>query len=166
MFPDLSLSVNENTGALSQNEQQTRRSIDAALELSKASAAQEKMAEIADDLVEAEMAKYEAEQNLKDIGDELTALEEERARITKGSSKATEDGAQAYVEYNGKMVDAQTALMEISEAESTLIEKQEEQGEALDGLVEKYDKANGKYQSAYEYAQSLSNMGVVFRAEI
>ena len=157
MFPELSLSVNENTGALSQNEQQTRRSIDAALELSKASAAQEKMAEIADDLVEAEMAKYEAEQNLKDIGDELTALEEERARITKESSKATEDGAQAYVEYNGKMVDAQTALMEISEAESTLIEKQEEQGEALDGLVEKYDEANGKYQSAYEYAQNLTD---------
>lgn len=157
MFPDLSLSVNENTGALSQNEQQTRRSIDAALELSKASAAQEKMAEIADDLVEAEMAKYEAEQNLKDIGTELTALEEERSRITEESSKAMEEGTQAYVEYNGKMMDAQSALMEISEAESTLIEKQEEQGEALDGLVEKYDEANGKYQSAYEYAQSLTD---------
>ena len=157
MFPDLSLSVNENTGALSQNEQQTRRSIDAALELSKASAAQEKMAEIADDLVEAEMAKYEAEQNLKDIGTELTALEEERSRITEESSKAMEEGTQAYVEYNGKMMDAQSALMEISEAESTLIEKQEEQGEALNGLVEKYDEANGKYQSAYEYAQSLTD---------
>lgn len=156
MFPELSLSVNENTGALSQNEQQTRRSIDAALELSKASAAQEKMAEIADDLVEAEMAKYEAEQNLKDIGDELTALEEERARITKESSKATEEGTQAYVEYNGKMVDAQTALMEISEAESTLTEKQGEQEEALNGLVEKYDEANNQYQSAYEYAQNLT----------
>lgn len=156
MFPELSLSVNENTGALSQNEQQTRRSIDAALELSKASAAQEKMAEIADDMAEAEMAKYEAEQNLKDIGDELTALEEERARITKESSKATEEGTQAYVEYNGKMVDAQTALMEISEAESTLTEKQGEQEEALDGLVEKYDEANSQYQSAYEYAQNLT----------
>lgn len=157
MFPDLSLSIDENTGALSANEQQTRRSIDAALEMSKASAAQEKMADISEDLVEAEMAKYEAEQNLKDIGDELTALEEERARITEESAEATENGAESYVEYNGKMMDAQSALMEIADAEGTLTEKRDEQQEALDGLVTKYDEANGQYQSAYEYVQSLTD---------
>ena len=156
MFPDLSLSIDENTGALSANEQQTRRSIDAALEMSKASAAQEKMADIADDLVEAEMAKYEAEQNLKDIGDELTALEEERARITEESAEATKNGAESYVEYNGKMMDAQSALMEIADAEGTLTEKRDEQQESLDGLTEKYDEANSQYQSAYEYTQSLT----------
>lgn len=157
MFPDLSLSIDENTGALNANEQQTRRSIDAALEMSKASAAQEKMADISEDLVEAEMAKYEAEQNLKDIGDELTALEEERARITEESAEATENGAESYVEYNGKMMDAQSALMEIADAEGTLTEKRDEQQEALDGLVTKYDEANGQYQSAYEYVQSLTD---------
>lgn len=156
MFPDLSLSIDENTGALNANEQQTRRSIDAALEMSKASAAQEKMADIADDLVEAEMAKYEAEQNLKDIGDELTALEEERARITEESAEATKNGAESYVEYNGKMMDAQSALMEIADAEGTLTEKRDEQKESLDGLTEKYDEANSQYQSAYEYTQSLT----------
>lgn len=156
MFPDLSLSIDENTGALNANEQQTRRSIDAALEMSKASAAQEKMADIADDLVEAEMAKYEAEQNLKDIGDELTALEEERARITEESAEATKNGAESYVEYNGKMMDAQSALMEIADAEGTLTEKRDEQQESLDGLTEKYDEANSQYQSAYEYTQSLT----------
>lgn len=156
MFPDLSLSIDENTGALNANEQQTRRSIDAALEMSKASAAQEKMADIADDLVEAEMAKYEAEQNLKDIGDELTALEEERARITEESAEATKNGAESYVEYNGKMMDAQSALMEIADAEGALTEKRDEQQESLDGLTEKYDEANSQYQSAYEYTQSLT----------
>lgn len=42
MFPELSLSVDENTGELNRNEEQVRRSADAALELAKASAAQEK----------------------------------------------------------------------------------------------------------------------------
>ena len=148
MFPDLSLSINENTGALSANEQQTRRSIDAALEMSKASAAQEKMADIADDLVEAEMAKYEAEQNLKDIGDELTALDDERNRILEESAEAAKKGTEAYVEYNGEMLTSQDALMAISEAEGTLLDKREEQQESLDGLTEKYNEANSQYQSA------------------
>lgn len=156
MFPDLSLSIDQNTGALSANEQQTRRSIDAALELSKASAAQEKMADIADGLVEAEMAKYDAEQNLKDIGDELKALDEERNRILEENAEAAQKGTEAYVEYNGEMVTAQDALMLISEAEGALIDKREEQQESLEGLVEKYDEANGQYQSAYEYTQSLT----------
>ena len=42
MFPELSLSVDENTGELNRNEEQVRRSADAALELAKASAAQGK----------------------------------------------------------------------------------------------------------------------------
>ena len=157
MFPDLSLSINENTGALSANEQQTRRSIDAALEMSKASAAQEKMADIADDLVEAEMAKYEAEQNLKDIGDELTALDDERNRILEESAEAAKKGTEAYVEYNGEMLTSQDALMAISEAEGTLLDKREEQQESLDGLTEKYNEANSQYQSAYEYTQNLTD---------
>ena len=156
MFPELSLSIDENTGALNANEQQTRRSIDAALELSKVSAAQEKMADISEDLVEAEMAKYDAEQNLKDIGDELNELDEERKRITEESAEATKNGAESYVEYNGKMMDAQSALMEIADAERTLTEKRDEQQESLDGLTEKYDEANSQYQSAYEYTQSLT----------
>lgn len=157
MFPDLSMSIDENTGALNANEQQTRRSIDAAIEMSKASAAQEKMADIADDLVEAEMAKYEAEQNLKDIGDELTALDEERTRIAKEDTEATKDRADSYVEYNGNMMDARTALIEIADAERTLIEKRDEQQESLDELTEKYDEANSQYQSAYEYTQNLTD---------
>ena len=62
MFPELSLSVDENTGELNRNEEQVRRSADAALELAKASAAQEKMIEISEKLVDADIARYEAEQ--------------------------------------------------------------------------------------------------------
>lgn len=156
MFPDLSLSIDENTGALSANEQQTRRSIDAALELSKASAAQEKMADIADDLVEADMAKYEAEQNLKDIGAELNELDNERNRILEENAEAAQKNTEAYVEYNGEMVTAQDALMMISEAEGDLLDKREEQQESLDGLTEKYNEANSQYQSAYEYTKNLT----------
>ncbi len=157
MFPDLSLSINENTGALNANEQQTRRSIDAALEMAKAAEAQEKMADIAEDLAEADMAKYEAEQNLDDIGTRLKTLDSERTRITEESTKAIESGTEAYVTYNGEMMNAQDALMRIAEEESTLNDKQEEQEEALDGLVKKYDEANSQYQSAYEYTQNLTD---------
>lgn len=157
MFPDLSLSIDENTGALSANEQQTRRTIDTALKMSQVAAAQEKMADIADDLVEADMAKHEAEQKLDDIGNRLKVLDSERTRITDESTRATEKGTEAYVTYNGEMMNAQDALMQISEEESTLSEKQKEQEEALEGLVTKYDEANSQYQSAYEYTQNLTD---------
>lgn len=156
MFPELSLSVDENTCALSANEQQTRRSIDAALQLSKASAAQEQMVKIADELVEAEMAEYEAKSNLNAIGDELKALDEERVRISRESSEAVKNGAEAYVEYNGKMMDAQSALMEIADSESALIEKRGEQENALGELSETCEEVNEQYQSAYEYTKNLT----------
>lgn len=156
LFPDLSLTINENTGALNKNEAQTKQSIDTALKFAKAQAAQEKMADIADELVEADMARYEAEQNLENIGTKLKNLEEERQKVLKKSKESTEEGTAAYVEYNGKMMDSQQALMEIAESERELKDLRKEQKSGLDELNETYEKANEKYQSAYDYTEGLT----------
>lgn len=157
MFPELSLSVDKNTGALNKNEQQTKSSIDTALKYAKAQAAQEQMADIVNELVEAEMSKYEAEKKLDDIGDQLTALDEERGRIAEEANKKTKESGTALVEYKGEMMDATDAIQMLSTEETELLELQGEQQETVDTLKDAYDTANEKYETAYEYTQGLAD---------
>ena len=153
MFPELSLSVDENTGELNRNEEQVRRSADAALELAKASAVQEKMIEISEKLVDADIARYEAEQNLADIDNELKKLEQDRQNLLNGNYETVEKGTEKQIKFNGELTDYYTALSDVSEAEAELKERQKEQTEALGELNEKCNEVNDKYQSAYEYMQ-------------
>ena len=153
MFPELSLSVDENTGELNRNEEQVRRSADAALELAKASAAQEKMIEISEKLVDADIARYEAEQNLADIDNELKKLEQDRQNLLNGNYETVEKGTEKQIKFNGELTDYYTALSDVSEAEAELKERQKEQTEALGELNEKCNEVNDEYQSAYEYMQ-------------
>ncbi len=130
-----------------------RRSADAALELAKASAAQEKMIEISEKLVDADIARYEAEQNLADIDNELKKLEQDRQNLLNGNYETVEKGTEKQIKFNGELTDYYTALSDVSEAEAELKERQKEQTEALGELNEKCNEVNDEYQSAYEYMQ-------------
>ena len=130
-----------------------RRSADAVLELAKASAAQEKMIEISEKLVDADIARYEAEQNLADIDNELKKLEQDRQNLLNGNYETVEKGTEKQIKFNGELTDYYTALSDVSEAEAELKERQKEQTEALGELNEKCNEVNDEYQSAYEYMQ-------------
>lgn len=156
-FPELSLSVDKNTGALNKNEEQTKNSIDAYLQYSKAQAAQEEMAEIAKELTEADMARYEAEKNLEKIGNELTKLEEERTKLLKDSTDAARDGTKTTSQYAAKLSGEGTALENNAAQMRRLKEAQEEQEAALEELNTEYDAANQKYIEAYEYTENLTD---------
>ncbi|MGO5442874.1 phage tail tape measure protein [Faecalimonas sp. LCP19S3_D12] len=157
MFPELSLSVDKNTGALNKNEQQTKSSIETSLKFAKVQAAQEKMTDITKKMVEADLARVEAESNLNDIGEKLKDLENEKNQIMEKSEETMKKGISSYVEYNGQMIDSQEALMRISESENALLETKEKQEEKLTSLNEKYNEANEKYETAYEYTESLTD---------
>lgn len=157
IFPNLSLSIDNNTGALSKNEQQTKNSIEASLQYAKAQAAQEQLTEIANELVEAEMEKYKAQQQLTSIGQELTAVEEEQSKVMAAQEEATNSATDAVVEYNGKTMSATEALELLGEKHGELSEAYEDQEGIVNDLGSAYDDANEKYLSAYEYTQDLTD---------
>ncbi|MCD2493317.1 phage tail tape measure protein [Lacrimispora sp. NSJ-141] len=156
LFPELSLSVDQNTGMLSQNREQLEQSIDASLNYAKAQAAQERMVEIAREMTDADMAKFEAEQNLNDIGTELLAIEAEREKVNEASMEALKNGNGSMIEYNGSLQDTTDVLMQLSDREAELADAKEKEQENLDNLNEAYSEANDKYQEAYNYASELN----------
>lgn len=158
MFPDLSLSVDENTGALNKNEQQTKKMIETSLKLAKAQAAQEKMVDISKELVEADMARAEAEENLRDIGEKLEELGRKRIEIEKEGEDSVKNGTESYSKYNGALEESKEALLKVINAEGELLEMKEKQEGELEKLNEKYDEANEKYEKAYEYTESLTGV--------
>lgn len=156
MFPELSLEIDKNTGALSKNEEQTRSSIDTYLQYSKVQAAQDKMAEIAGELADADMERYEAEKKLAKIGDELTKLEEERTKLLEESTEATKDGTKACGSYAAKLSGEETALTRNTAQMNRLKKEQGALQDSLETLQEVQDKANQKYAEAYDYLQSVT----------
>lgn len=156
MFPELSLEIDKNTGALSKNEEQTRSSIDTYLQYSKVQAAQEKVAEIAGELADADMERYGAEKKLAKIGDELTKLEEERTKLLEESTEATKDGTKACGNYAAKLSGEETALIRNTAQINRLKKEQGALQDSLETLQEVQDEANQKYAEAYDYVESLT----------
>lgn len=156
MFPNLALEIDKSTGALNKNEKQTKSSIDTSLKYAKAQAAQEKMADIANKLVDAQMAQTEAEEKLEKTKKRLNKLDEERNRILEFQDEATFGLGSTMVEYNGEMMHYQTALRTIETEEAKLKNVREEQKEALGDLKEEQEKANSEYEKAYNYTQGIT----------
>lgn len=157
MFPELSLSVDKATGSLNKNEAQTKQSINTYLRYSKVQAAQEKMAEIAEELTDADMARYEAEKNLEETAIELEKLEEERKELLKECAEVTEDGTKSGIAYAASLQGEETALGRNTAQMNRLKEAMKEQQIALEEMDSVYDTANQKYAEAYEYMENLTN---------
>lgn len=156
MYPDLALSIDESTGAISKNREETEKSIKSSLELSKAQAAQEKMADISQQLAEADMARADAANNLKDIESELSSLEEERQRILDKLNNGVVTLDECMVEYNNTTMTSSQALSELSERETILNEARDKQKESIDELNAQYDTASEKWTQAQEYIDSMT----------
>lgn len=156
IFPNLSLSVDKNTGALNKNRQQAQQSIDTYLNYAKIQAAQEKMAEIARELTDADIARYETEQNLAEIEQKLASLEQERKSLLEESSGAAEMAGNACGQYAASLSVEETALGKNASQMTALKEAQKEQKIALEEMNEAYAIANEKYAEAYEYTESLT----------
>jgi len=98
LVPGLTLSIDEETGALNQSKEAIYEVISANEAYNKAKAAQEKLAEITSQQVDAEIQLVEAEETLAEIATELAEIEAERIRLC-------EEGKDGYVEVDGVVKD-------------------------------------------------------------
>lgn len=156
MFPDLSLSIDKNTGSLSKNEKQTRSSINTALQYAKAQAAQEKMAEIAAEMAEADMARYEAEKNIEEIDKKIAKAEEERAKAGKKAADTAKESTQQSSSYAAALQNEDNEVTALTNEINNLKEAKEAQNEEIKELNKSYEEANEKYVQACDYTESLT----------
>ena len=63
------------------------------------------MIEISEKLVDADIARYEAEQNLADIDNELKKLEQDRQNLLNGNYETVEKGTEKQIKVNGELTD-------------------------------------------------------------
>lgn len=156
MFPDLSLSIDKNTGSLSKNEKQTRSSINTALQYAKAQAAQEKMAEIATEMAEADMARYEAEKNIEEIDKKIAELEKDRIKAAEKAVKVTDENTQNTTHYAAALQAENNEVAALTNKINNLKEAKEAQNEKIKELNTSYEEANEKYVQACDYTESLT----------
>lgn len=156
MFPDLSLSIDKNTGSLSKNEKQTRSSINTALQYAKAQAAQEKMAEIAAEMAAADMARYEAEKNIEEIDKKIAKAEEERAKAEKKAADTAKGSTQQSSSYAAALQNEGNEVTALTNKINNLKEAKESQNEEIKELNKRYEEANEKYVQACDYTESLT----------
>ena len=82
LFPDMGLAIDEATGSLNMSTDAIQDYISSAQKVwPRVEAAQEQMKEVAADLVDAEMAKAEAEEKSQEISKQLQKLETQRAAV-------------------------------------------------------------------------------------
>ena len=100
LFPDMGLAIDETTGSLNMSTDAIQDYISSAKNLAQVEAAQEKMKEVAADLVDAEMAKAEAEEKSQEISKQLQKLETQRAAVMELQQIKAEKAEQAQKDYN------------------------------------------------------------------
>ena len=157
MYPEMSLKLDKNTGSLSKNEAQARASIETARKLAEVQAYQKELAEIAEDMVAADMSRMDAEKNLDDITEQLNVSQKEKKRIEEACAKAARDGTTVMVDYNGQLIESQEALQQVVRDEEELLQakaRQEDQTEKLNG---KYEEANERYTEVYERMEEVTD---------
>ena len=100
LFPEMGLAIDEATGSLNMSTDAIQDYISNAKNLAQVEAAQEKMKEVAADLVDAEMAKAEAEEKSQEISKQLQKLETQRAAVMELQQIKAEKAEQAQKDYN------------------------------------------------------------------
>lgn len=158
LVPGLTLSIDEETGALSQSKDALYEAIAANEAYHKAKAAQEKLSEITSQQVDAEIALAEAEEALAEISAELADIEEERTRLC-------EESKDGYIEIDGVIQDVTWALWDLADREYELTETQKETEASVATLKESYEGLNETYDSVYGYMETqIEESGYVAEA--
>lgn len=146
MFPELALAIDEETGKVNKNKEAVEASIEASAAYRKAKAAEKRLTEISEELVDAEIKRAEAEDNIKSIEEELNTLEKDRR-------ESLENVSDGMVEYNGTVMDLNTAILQMSNREFELTEARKDAQKSLEELDGACDVLNSSYTNLEEYEQ-------------
>lgn len=185
MFPEMSLAVDEVTGKLNMSSEEMQSYIDSAIEMQKIQVIQEKMAESVEKLVDAQIAEAEAGQKVKDVNEKIKAIDEKRTEVNELIEKqnkeaqeaqeeyskalqegaentdalysATQNQAEAMVEYNGKTMTASEALQQMAIDEEELTGIKEEYAKTQESANEAVEKANESMAPYTEYLNGMAD---------
>lgn len=114
-FPEMNLSISEQTGYVEQNNAEIQRMIDSYTELAKAEAAQEDLKEIARQQYEAEKEMVELTAKREEAQLKFNEAQEEASRIQKEYAADTEKASSASYEYQAQAFDCSAAMKELDE---------------------------------------------------
>ena len=185
MFPEMSLAVDEVTGKLNMSSEEMQSYIDSAIEMQKIQVIQEKMAESVEKLVDAQIAEAEAGQKVKDVNEKIKAIDEKRTEVNELIEKqnkeaqeaqeeyskalqegaentdalysATQNQAEAMIEYNGKTMTASEALQQMAIDEEELTGIKEEYAKTQESANEAVEKANESMAPYTEYLNGMAD---------
>ena len=157
LFPDLSLSINENTGELSKNEAQVKKSTAASLNYAKAQAAQEQMADVITKMTEAEIKLYEAKDNIANAETKLNEIQEERIRLQEELNKKFEENSYTEAQSAEIVAEHNEQLNRLSWDEQQLESALKEQKATREELNNTLSEAQKEYESIEKYVQSLND---------
>lgn len=184
MFPEMSLAIDDTTGALSLSKEEIRQYINTAVDMAKIEAVQKAVKESTEKMVDAEIERTKAEEQLKETTDALSDIQKKRVEadnaveekqkaiaeaqdayneaVSAGKDDLTEytdiiqDTSEAQIEYNGQLMSVSAAMQQMQEDEVLLTETQQEQQEVLDGLTSSIDSAQAEIDEYTSYTDSLS----------
>lgn len=152
IFPDMGLAIDDVTGALNMGSEEIKKYIDNAMNLAKVEAVQEKLKDVAADLVDAEVERTKALSESGEAEDQLRYIEEKRLEAASASEKqlqnhaeaqrnyseavktgaenvnelkvAAEDTSEAMIEYNGQIMTVSSALAQMDTDQAKLTQSQ------------------------------------------
>ena len=132
LYPDWSISIDDNTGKLDENSAALVTNIDDQLKYIQLQKAREEITELMEAQADAEYELYEAEQRLAEIKDEL-GLDEIMQQID-DLTKSYEDGAITAEQYDIRLDGLYRTLNDVAEANDELYMEQEQWQEKVNEL--------------------------------
>lgn len=181
MFPEMSLSIDDATGSLSMGIDEIKKYIDTAVDMGKIEAVQKAVSEATEKLVDAEIERTRAEDQLKETNDALTEIQNKRTEaeeavreknealkdaqdayneaVASGKGNldelyaATLDNSEAQIEYEGQLMSVTAAYEKMAQDENALIDTQSSQQAALDTLNESIAAGQEEIDTYTQYLQ-------------
>lgn len=154
IMPELNLQYDEEADKLNMSTDAIRNNIQASKELALAKAAQENLAKIAQDQVEAEI-------KLADLQQQLTVNEEDYREAKKKSEKAFDDWVAAGQLHHGEMYET---MLKASDAEEQAEENYKKTKKAVKDLTGEVDSLNKEYDETEKFAENALNAAEIEKA--
>lgn len=157
LYPDLGLEIDSVTGKLNKSNAEITALIDNVKNISLARAYNEAFSDSIDGVVEAQKTLITSKAKLKDIDVELNDISKQRNKVTDLMTKSLKKNGDGIIEWNGVMRDGTDVLMELSDQESALTDKQKELNQTIEDQQPVIDAASETAQSYYEAYQELND---------
>lgn len=184
LFPEMGLAIDDTTGSLNMSTEAIEEYIKNAENMAKMAAAQEKLKEVAADIVDEEVKRTKAGSEAQEIQEQLEEIERKRLEVAEASEKklkdqkkaqeayskairtasedvldlqtAAQDTSEAMVEYNGQIMSASAALNQMDTDQQKLMQSRRALDETMEDSEEKITSSQETVSEYTEYIQNLT----------